>query len=322
MKVAAACRAALALTQEQTAPSFSRNTNASANWRGSRAAHQCIVCPTASEQATEQKRHGPSLGVSWVHENYLLFGRLRGNAYFELRVYRQGWNEVAHYGPIDRTSSPSATDSRLHLGNEPTQLPESQVCKSKMQVDFYSVYDSKVNATLAWYDAHLPRFKRTHAYAANRSQDTYYKTDGTVLVSVTGSPGKERRKHATHIRCCMLVFSLDYREDDRRPESTKKLFLPVIIIFAPLFRRRKNCVIVSGALADRLEAFRASRQRRFPCRIGHDFKTPPGNIRQLSMGSWVASDRRIWKKVVFTIHFRQKPPSGANSPSEWTCPRR
>ena len=32
-----------------------------------------------------------------------------------------------------------ATDSRLHLGNEPTQLPESQVCKGKMQVDFYSV---------------------------------------------------------------------------------------------------------------------------------------------------------------------------------------
>ena len=84
-----------------------------------------------------------------------------------------------------------ATDSRLHLGNEPTQLPESQVCKSKMEVDFYPVYDSKLNATVAWYDAHLPGFKKTHAYTANRSQETYYKTDGTILVSVTGSPGKE-----------------------------------------------------------------------------------------------------------------------------------
>ncbi|MFZ0817062.1 MAG: hypothetical protein WAM78_16175 [Candidatus Sulfotelmatobacter sp.] len=84
-----------------------------------------------------------------------------------------------------------ATDSPLHLGNEPTQLPESQICKSKMQGDFYSVYDSKVNATLAWYDTHLRGFKKTHAYAANRSQDTYYKTDGTVLVSVTGSRGEE-----------------------------------------------------------------------------------------------------------------------------------
>jgi len=84
-----------------------------------------------------------------------------------------------------------ATDSRLHMGNEPTQLPESQVCKSKMQVDFYSIYDSKVNVTLAWYDSHLPGFKKTHAYASKRSQDTYYKSDGTLIVSVTGSPGKD-----------------------------------------------------------------------------------------------------------------------------------
>lgn len=91
-----------------------------------------------------------------------------------------------------------ATDSRLHLGNEPTRLPESQVCKSKMQADFYSVYDSKVNATLAWYDAHLPGFKKTHSYAANRSQDTYYKTDGTVLLSVTGSPGKDGENMDTY----------------------------------------------------------------------------------------------------------------------------
>jgi hypothetical protein len=91
-----------------------------------------------------------------------------------------------------------ATDSRLHLGNEPTRLPESQVCKSKMQVDFYSIYDSKVSATLAWYDAHLPGFKKTHAHAASRSQDTFYKTDGTVLVSVTGSPGKEGENMDTY----------------------------------------------------------------------------------------------------------------------------
>jgi hypothetical protein len=91
-----------------------------------------------------------------------------------------------------------ATDSRLHLGNEPTQLPESQVCKSKMEVDFYPVYDSKLNATVAWYDAHLPGFKKTHAYTANRSQDTYYKTDGTILVSVTGSAGKDGENTDTY----------------------------------------------------------------------------------------------------------------------------
>jgi hypothetical protein len=83
-----------------------------------------------------------------------------------------------------------ATDSRLHLGNEPTRLPDSNVCKSKMQADFYSVYDSKVDATLGWYASHLPGFKKTHAYAASRTQDTFYTADGTVAVSVTGSAGR------------------------------------------------------------------------------------------------------------------------------------
>jgi hypothetical protein len=105
---------------------------------------------------------------------------------------------TASGGPKLLTSDPltglplyPATDSRLHLGNEPTVLPESTVCTSKMQADFYSIYDSKVDATVAWYGAHLSGFKKTRAYAAERSQDTFYKPDGTLVVSVTGSPGKD-----------------------------------------------------------------------------------------------------------------------------------
>ena len=63
-----------------------------------------------------------------------------------------------------------ATDSRLHLGNEPTKIPDTQVCNSKMQANFYMVYD-KVDATVAWYTAHLAGFHKSHAYAAGRSQD-------------------------------------------------------------------------------------------------------------------------------------------------------
>ncbi|MGA9355825.1 MAG: hypothetical protein WBV46_19210 [Terriglobales bacterium] len=91
-----------------------------------------------------------------------------------------------------------ATDSRLHLGNDPTQLPESTVCGSTVQADFYSVYDSKVDATLVWYAIHLPGFKRTHAYAAKRSQDTFYKSDGTLAVSVTGSSAKADENTETY----------------------------------------------------------------------------------------------------------------------------
>lgn len=91
-----------------------------------------------------------------------------------------------------------ATDSRLHLGNDPTRLPESTVCGSKMQADFYTVYDSKVEPTLVWYSAHLPGYKKTHAYAANRSQDTFYNADGILAVSVTGSSGKAGENTETY----------------------------------------------------------------------------------------------------------------------------
>ena len=91
-----------------------------------------------------------------------------------------------------------ATDSRLHLGNDPTRLPESNVCQSKMRADFYTIYDSKVEATLVWYGAHLRGFKKTHTYAANRSQDTFYNPEGTLAVSVTGSSGRAEENTETY----------------------------------------------------------------------------------------------------------------------------
>ena len=118
---------------------------------------------------------------------------------------------TARGGPKLLTSDPltglalyPATDSRLHLGNQPTVVPESTICKSKMQADFYSIYDSKVDATVAWYGAHLPSFKRTHAYVANRSQDTFYNAEGTISVSVTGSGGSAGENTETY----SVVYSL------------------------------------------------------------------------------------------------------------------
>jgi len=83
-----------------------------------------------------------------------------------------------------------ATDSH-HLGNDPMKMHDSQICKSTMQGDFYPNVEAKVDATVAWYTAHLVGFHKSHAYAAGRSQDAFYSDDGTMLVYVTGSPGKD-----------------------------------------------------------------------------------------------------------------------------------
>ena len=113
-------------------------------------------------------------------------------------VIAGGTTKLLTEDPLTNLPLYPATDSRLHLGNEPTRLPESKVCGSKMQADFYNVYDSKVDATLGWYGAHLAGFKRTHAYAANRSQDTFYNPEGTLAVSVTGSSGKADENTETY----------------------------------------------------------------------------------------------------------------------------
>ena len=118
-------------------------------------------------------------------------GGLTATLVLSFVFFARGGTKLFTSDPLTGLPVYPATDSRLHLGNEPVRLPGSSVCKSKMQSDFYSVYDSKVDATLAWYDAHLPGLKKTHAYAANRSQDTFYNADGTITVSVTGSSSKE-----------------------------------------------------------------------------------------------------------------------------------
>ena len=84
-----------------------------------------------------------------------------------------------------------ATDSGMHTGNEPTQMPNSQICKSKMQADFYSIYKTRVDTTVAWYSSHLSGFKKIQGYESQRSQTGYYKPDGTILVIVTGEKGVE-----------------------------------------------------------------------------------------------------------------------------------
>jgi hypothetical protein len=74
-------------------------------------------------------------------------------------------------------------------GNEPTKIPDSQICKSKAQSDYYAVFKSKVSVTLNWYASRLAGFHKAHAFASGRSQDVFYNADGTMVVAVTGQKG-------------------------------------------------------------------------------------------------------------------------------------
>jgi hypothetical protein len=73
--------------------------------------------------------------------------------------------------------------------NEPTKMPDGQVCKSKMRANFYSLDNIKVDAAVAWYSSHLSGFKKVSGYESERSQTAFYNSDRTIVIFVTGDSG-------------------------------------------------------------------------------------------------------------------------------------
>lgn len=106
----------------------------------------------------------------------------------------KGQGKILANDPLTALPLSPATDA-MHRGNEPTKMPDGVVCKSKMQGNFYAIYNyfakqnAKTDETVAWYGSHLTGFKKIHGYAGGRSQDAFYNANGTILVLLTGNPG-------------------------------------------------------------------------------------------------------------------------------------
>ena len=81
---------------------------------------------------------------------------------------------------------------------DPDPLPKASVCRKPMQGDFYMVMGQKVDVVVDWYARHLNGFKRYHAVTDHRSQDTFFSSDGTQQLTVTGNPNSSE------------VFSISY----------------------------------------------------------------------------------------------------------------
>jgi hypothetical protein len=93
--------------------------------------------------------------------------------------------------PLIPATDPHVPTVLTSAPNEPTKMPDGRVCKSAMQANFYSLYKIKVDATVAWYDAHLSGFKKVSGYGGGRSQTAFSNADGTLVVIVTGDAGAQ-----------------------------------------------------------------------------------------------------------------------------------
>ena len=80
-----------------------------------------------------------------------------------------------------------------NVGNEPDKMPDGQVCKSKMQGNFYSLFSImnptggiKMDAAATWYASHLSGYRKVQGYESGRSQIAFYNSDGTIVIFLTG----------------------------------------------------------------------------------------------------------------------------------------
>ena len=97
------------------------------------------------------------------------------------------------------STSDSVTGLPVYPGvTDPNPLPRANVCRKAMQGDFYMVMGQKVDVVVDWYVKHLVGSKKYHAVTDHRSQDTFFNSDGTQEVTVTGSPNSTE------------VFSISY----------------------------------------------------------------------------------------------------------------
>ncbi|HEY1676417.1 MAG TPA: hypothetical protein VGG04_01805 [Candidatus Sulfotelmatobacter sp.] len=107
-----------------------------------------------------------------------------------------GQGKVLTSDPLTSLPLIPATVLFKNVGNEPDKMPDGQVCKSKMQGDFYSLSAVmnpanaiKMDAAAAWYASHLSGYKKVQGYESERSQIAFYNSDGTIVIFITGQRG-------------------------------------------------------------------------------------------------------------------------------------
>jgi hypothetical protein len=89
------------------------------------------------------------------------------------------------------------SEDKFNLGNEPTVIDPTQMCKSTMKSDFYSPNGIKMKATAAWYGPKLPGFKKVEGWH-NSTSIVFYKPDRTVVVALTGMAAPQGQDSNVH----------------------------------------------------------------------------------------------------------------------------
>src|ERR1700743_2852427 len=105
------------------------------------------------------------------------------------------------------------SEDKFHSGNEPQVIDAFQTCKSKSEMNMYSLMGIKMNATVAWYESKLAGFKKAVNYDGAQNV-MFYKPDRTIAVSIIG---KKRRR-------ALMLMSIRSRMRSSPPHSQRKKY--------------------------------------------------------------------------------------------------
>lgn len=78
-----------------------------------------------------------------------------------------------------------------HFGTEHMKIPDTQICKSRMRADFYTIVDSNGQWTVTWYGVRWPASTRPTSMSITDRKTKFYNDAGTLMVLVLGAIGKK-----------------------------------------------------------------------------------------------------------------------------------
>jgi hypothetical protein len=88
--------------------------------------------------------------------------------------------------PLTQLPLPAITDNPM-LGNEPTEMPTAQICKSAYRGNYYSLNRVSLDTAVAWYVGALKGFR--HIQSADHSSHLFADSQRSIVVVVTGHAG-------------------------------------------------------------------------------------------------------------------------------------
>ena len=80
----------------------------------------------------------------------------------------------------------------------PIKMPNTPVCKSKKEANFYKIFKMRTDDAVAWYTSHLAGFKKISGYDSQRAEIAFTNVDRTLLVLVTGDQGAKGENTAAY----------------------------------------------------------------------------------------------------------------------------